>query len=83
VVHSWQRQEIFSSPKMSRPRLGLIQLPTEWVPGALPQAVKQPGHEPDHQHLVPRLRVGGAIPVLHQMHLWHAQGNVTLVHTTL
>jgi hypothetical protein len=37
--------EFFSS---SRPALGPIQPPVQWVPGALSLGVKRPGHEADH-----------------------------------
>jgi hypothetical protein len=37
---------IFSAS--SRPVLGLNQLPTKWIPGALSPEIKRPGREADH-----------------------------------
>jgi hypothetical protein len=37
-----------SSDTTSRPALGPIQLPIQWVPRALSLEIKQPGHEADH-----------------------------------
>jgi hypothetical protein len=37
-----------SKDSMSRSALGPTQPPIQWVPGALSQEVKQPGHEADH-----------------------------------
>jgi Zn-dependent protease with chaperone function len=48
----------------SRPALAPTQPPIQWVPGALTPEVKRPGREADH--LVPRLRMLGAIPPLFQ-----------------
>ena len=42
-----QPKKLFSSPE-SRPTLAPIQLPIQWVPGALSQGVKWPGSEADH-----------------------------------
>jgi len=45
-----------------RPTLGP---PIQWVPGALTPGVKRPGMKlTTHLHLVPRLRMRGAIPHL-------------------
>jgi hypothetical protein len=33
---------------LSRPALGSIQLPIQWVPGAISPGVKRPGREADH-----------------------------------
>jgi hypothetical protein len=45
--------------------------PTQWVPMALFQGVKQPELEDDHHLcLVPRLRVSGAIPSLPHTSSW-------------
>jgi hypothetical protein len=39
---------IFLFTTVSRPALGPIQLPIQWVPGALSQRVKRPGLETDN-----------------------------------
>jgi hypothetical protein len=50
VVGFDSRQElgIFLFNNMSRPALGPIQPPTQWVPGTLSLGVKRPGCEADH-----------------------------------
>jgi len=42
---SWQEQEIFLFVPASGQSLGSIQLPIQWVPGALSSGVKRPGLE--------------------------------------
>jgi hypothetical protein len=42
------RSRIFSSPFSSRSVLGFTQLPSQWVPVALPSGVKRQGREADH-----------------------------------
>jgi hypothetical protein len=42
------RGKIFLFSEASRPALGPIQPPIEWVPGALSLGVKRPGREADH-----------------------------------
>ena len=57
-------ERIFSSSKMSGPVLGPTQRPLQWLPG-----VKQPVVQLDtHCHLVPRLRMRGALRVFPLMH---------------
>jgi hypothetical protein len=52
---------------MSSPPLGPTQPPFQWVPGALSLGVSGRGVKlTTHFHLVPRLRVSGAIPPLLQ-----------------
>jgi len=43
-----QGQRFFLFVIASRPALGLIQSPIQWVPKAVSLGVKQPGHEADH-----------------------------------
>jgi len=51
----------------SRSALGLTQLPIQRVPGALSRGVKRLGREmTPHLHQVPRQRMRGAVPLLHQ-----------------
>jgi hypothetical protein len=45
---SQQQLGTFLLTTMSRPALGPIQPPSQWVPGALFLRVKQPGCEADH-----------------------------------
>jgi hypothetical protein len=47
VFKSWQGQEIFSYPKLSRPALGLTQAPIQWVPWFFP-GDKVLGHDIVH-----------------------------------
>jgi len=55
----------------SRMALGSNQPPIQWVPEALSLGAKRPGHEADHSsQLVPRSRMRGAIPPLHNMSSW-------------
>jgi hypothetical protein len=42
------RGKNFLFPTLFRPVLGPTQPPIQWVPGALPPAVKRPGREADH-----------------------------------
>jgi hypothetical protein len=53
--NSQQGQKILFSTE-SRPTLGPTQPLIQWVLGALYPAVKRPGREADHSHLVPRSR---------------------------
>jgi hypothetical protein len=46
--YSWQGQEIFLFSTASRPALGPTQSRIQWVPGAVPQGLKQPELEADH-----------------------------------
>jgi hypothetical protein len=58
---------IFLLATASRPALGPIHPPIQWVPGALSLGVKRPRREADHPthlHLVPRSRMHGTIPPL-------------------
>jgi hypothetical protein len=49
---------------MSRPALGPFQPPIQWVPGFLPGS-KWPDHDlTTHLHLVPGLKMSGAMPLL-------------------
>lgn len=58
----WHRQEIFLYSKVSRQDLGATQPPIQWVLEVHSLGVKQPGCEADHHlHLVPTLRMMGAI----------------------
>jgi hypothetical protein len=51
----------------SRPTLGTICPPIQWVSGALTPGVSRPGREADHSpHLVPRLRMPRAVLQLPQ-----------------
>ena len=51
-------------PHPSRPALGPIQPPVQWVPGLSP-GVKRPGRGADHPpHLSPRIRKSRATPLL-------------------
>jgi hypothetical protein len=50
-----QRQRIFPVASVSRPALGPIQPPVQWVPGILSRGKERPGRDADHSpHLVPR-----------------------------
>jgi hypothetical protein len=40
---------------------------------AFTPGVKRPGREADRRHLVPRLRMKGAVPILRHMPSWSAQ----------
>jgi hypothetical protein len=69
---SRQRQEIFVYTKASRPGLGPIQTPIQWVPGALSSWVKRPGRETDHSPpSSAEVRNGGAIPPIPHILSWH------------
>jgi hypothetical protein len=57
---------IFLFITVSRTAPGPTQSPIQRVPGVLSLRVKRPGREADHIHLVPRLRMCGAIPPLPQ-----------------
>jgi hypothetical protein len=48
----------------SRPALGPTQSPIPWVLGALSQGLERPVPEAETHHLVPRLRMLGAMPTL-------------------
>jgi hypothetical protein len=51
----------------SRPGLGPIHPPVQWVPRALSLGLKRPEREADHSiHLVPSSRMRGTIPPLRQ-----------------
>jgi hypothetical protein len=69
---------------VSRPILGPTQPPVQWVPGALSFGVKRPVREADDSlHLVPRLRMRGAVSPLPQyvFMVWYlvkAQGKLHL-----
>jgi hypothetical protein len=67
---SRQRQEIFSSPKLSKPDVGSIQSPIRWVPGLFPGRVVM---LTTHLHLMPRLRTSGAIHLL-PLYAFHGVG---------
>jgi hypothetical protein len=49
-----QRQRIFPVASVTRPALGPIQPPVQWVPGILSRGKEWPGRDADHSpHLVP------------------------------
>jgi len=60
---SGQGKDVFSFTKPPRPTLWPTQAPIPCVQGLFPD-VKRSRREVDHLHLVPRLRVDGAIPPL-------------------
>jgi hypothetical protein len=65
------RETIFLFSIASRPALGPIQPPIQWVPGAISPEVKRPGREAGH--LPPsnaEVKNGGAIPPLPDMSSW-------------
>ena len=61
-----QKQEIFLVSKISRPALGPTHPPIQWVPG---RGLKLS----THLHLVPGLRMNGAITLLPHMLSWCGQ----------
>jgi hypothetical protein len=64
---------IFFFSTTSRLALGPTHHPIQWVPGAITLGTKQLGHAVDcSPHLVPRLRMHGAIPPLPQLFMaWY------------
>lgn len=61
---------------MSRPALGPAQPPIQWTQRVLSPWLDRLGHEGYTYHLVPRLRMRGAIsPFLH-MSSWQVQGQL-------
>jgi hypothetical protein len=67
VFESRQRVGIYLFTTASRPALRPTQPPIQWVSGTLSLGVKRPRCEgTTHLHLVPRLRMHGAIPPLAQ-----------------
>jgi hypothetical protein len=69
---SWfdSRQGIFLFSKTSILALWPTQYPIQWVEGALSKAVKRPGSEADHTHLVPTLKMSAATSPLSHMTSW-------------
>jgi hypothetical protein len=58
---------IFLSTTASKPVLGPIQSPIQWVTGSLSLGVKLPGRETDHSPpSIAKVRMRGAIPPLPQ-----------------
>jgi len=56
-------KKIFLYSKLFEPNVGSNRPLAEWVVGALPREIKRPECEVDQSpHLVPRLRMSGAIP---------------------
>jgi hypothetical protein len=75
---SWEGQEIFLSSKSCRVALGTTQFHFYWVPWIIPR-LKVAGHDVDHSlHLVPSLRMSGAILPLPHIPSWHGQGQLHL-----
>jgi len=74
----FERQEIFLSSKSCRLALGPTQFPVQWVPWIFLRG-KLAGQVIDHlPHLVPSLRMSGAILPLPHMPSWHGQGQLHL-----
>jgi hypothetical protein len=68
----------------SRPTLGPIQPPIRWAQGNLTPEVKRPGHEADCSlHLIPELRMRGAIPSLPHTSSWSSVWLITVTILTL
>jgi hypothetical protein len=88
VFESRQGLGISLSTTVSRPALEPTQPPIQGVPGALSLGIKWPVHKANHSlHLVPRSRMRGTIPPLHQYAFmaWcsiKAQEQLYLYHTT-
>jgi hypothetical protein len=56
----------------SRPTLGLNQPPIKWAPGFFPRRQSDRGVKlTTYRHLVPRLKMCGAIPPLSHTSAWH------------
>jgi hypothetical protein len=71
--NSQQGQEIFLFSVVSRPTLGPIQPPIQWVPGVLSLGVKWQGCEADHSPPCSvEVKNGGAMPPLPHMPPWHS-----------
>jgi hypothetical protein len=67
----WQGKEISLLFMASRPALGPIQSPSEWVPVGLPPGVKRPVSEFDHSPSSgAEVKNGGAVPPLLHMFSW-------------
>jgi hypothetical protein len=61
----WQGKQIFLHSTASTPGLGPTEPPIQWVSGAFPPWVKQPGREADHTLLSSaEVENGGALPPL-------------------
>jgi hypothetical protein len=73
------RKEIFLFSTASRPPLKTIQPPIQWIAGALPLGIEQPGRETDHSPPVSaEVKNVGAIPPLpHRAYLIKRRDNFT------
>jgi hypothetical protein len=64
--------KIFLVSTASRPVLGPIHPPAQWVSGTTSPGVKRPGREADHSPpFSAEVKNGGAIPPLPHMSSWH------------
>jgi len=71
-LNSWQEQGFYLFTTASRPVLRPTQPPIKWVPGELSPGIKRWGVKlTTRLHLVPMLRMRGAIPPLPQTSSWH------------
>ena len=74
----WVGWEIFLSSKSYRLAMGPTQFPIQWVLWIFPRG-KVAGHDVDHSlHLVPNLRMSGAILPLPHMPSWHGHRQLHL-----
>jgi hypothetical protein len=61
----WLGQEVFTFSTAYRPALEPTQPHFQWVLGAISPVVKWLGYEANHSHLMPRLKMHGAITQIH------------------
>jgi hypothetical protein len=64
--------KIFLFSTASRPALGPIQPPIQWIPGAISPEIKRQGREANHTPPSSAVKNGGVIPPLPHMSSWHS-----------